>query len=230
MAYVKVQCPECRQPCMSSAGIVLDHPIRGTVQLCDGSGEAVEAESASDEQAPAAEVASPQTTTHDEQSSATEEKVMPEKIPVDLNRLEELAAQGATKSRAAQEFGMNPTTFSSRLKDEEFRAAWERGVERFQESQSAQGSDGENPKTTRRKTGARKASKGAKGRRAARPAAASAEMSIARPATAAAGDEAKPHHRALRGALVELHFMRHHGAPSNKHDEVMRELTEAIGG
>jgi hypothetical protein len=42
------------------------------------------------------------------------------------------------------------------------------------------------------------------------------------------GAQSLPAHRALEGAAIELSFMRHHGCASNKYEEVMKEIAEAM--
>jgi hypothetical protein len=45
---------------------------------------------------------------------------------------------------------------------------------------------------------------------------------------AANGELTKSTHRALEGAAIELSFMRFHGEPSNKHEDVMKGIAEAM--
>src|SRR5688500_4195234 len=106
MTYLKAECPECRQKMMASDGVIPPHTIRGTQVPCDGAGETIEFEASGEvDEGQAAETPIAET---DKQSTPSEETTMPQKVEVDLKRLEELAATGTSKARAANELGIIP--------------------------------------------------------------------------------------------------------------------------
>jgi hypothetical protein len=251
MAYIKGNCPECHNPVMTCNGVVMPHPLRGSIVPCDGAGVTIETESDASAAAPpavsepTAEVAVTPTKTPDEWSSPIEEidmKDKPQKISIDLQQLEELAAEGLTQSVIAERLGLERKTLANKIySNADTKAAWERGGARHRESllkqESGNGAAAPVAAAKRKKAagGARKASskRAVKGKRVvAAPDSSSPEVSgtsAAKPFVAN-GDEAfKPHHRALRGALLELEFMVFHGEPSNRHQDVMSELYAAVG-
>src|SRR5688572_17462346 len=101
MSYQKAECPECKQKMMASGGVIPPHTIRGTNIPCDGVGDTIETAVADDvDEAEASETAMVET---NQPQTPSEETDMPEKVEVDLKRLEELAAAGKNKSGAAKD-------------------------------------------------------------------------------------------------------------------------------
>ena len=112
---------------------------------------------------------------------------MSEKINIDLERLEELAAGGLTQKQAAEELGIKPGTFFAKLStDAELKEVWERGRRRFTDGSPHP------PKPAVAKRAPKKAS-AKKSSRAKRTVTASSRATApahTAPASSAVGDEA----------------------------------------